>query len=130
MIEMCNIKVLVVEDNEANMVVVMALLKPAGCMILQARTAEEGISIARTETPDLILMDISLPAMDGLTATRILKEDPRTQLIPVVALTAHAMSGDENRALTAGCCGYITKPIETRTFFKQIAKFMQLEGTA
>ena len=80
------------------MVVAMALLKPAGYVVLEARTAEEGIAVARTETPDLILMDISLPAMDGLTATRILKDDPQTKHIPIVALTAHAMRGDEKRS--------------------------------
>lgn len=118
------IKVLVVEDNETNMELATALLFASGYAAVQAWTAEEGIRMAREEMPALILMDISLPGMDGLTATGILKNDPRTSDIPIVALTAHAMKGDEAKALQAGCCGYLTKPIDTRAFPKALAKFM------
>lgn len=113
-----------VEDNEANMILVTALLKSNGWIVLPAMTAEEGINIAKAEIPALILMDISLPGMDGLTATGILKQDLRTRMIPVVALTAHAMKGDEAKALAAGCIGYITKPIDTRSFPKAISGYI------
>ena len=84
--------------------------------------------MAREEMPALILMDISLPGMDGLTATGILKNDPSTKDIPVVALTAHAMKGDEAKALQAGCCGYLTKPIDTRAFPNALTKFLGITG--
>lgn len=113
-------KVLVVEDNETNMELASVLLKVAGYEVLKAWTAEEGIQMAKAELPGLILMDISLPGMDGLSATRVLKGDPHTRDIPVVALTAHAMKGDEAKAFQAGCCGYLTKPIDTRTFAKKV----------
>ena len=87
-------------------------------------TAEEGVLLATSELPDLILMDVALPGMDGLSATQHLKGDPRTQGIPIVALTAHAMSGDEGRALAAGCAGYITKPIDTRSFPTTVTRFL------
>jgi len=118
-------KVLVIEDNETNMELATVLLRMAGYEVLQAWTAEEGIQLARAEMPRLILMDISLPGMDGLSATRILKDDPLTRLIPVVALTAHAMKGDEVKAFQAGCCGYLTKPIDTRTFAGTIARLSE-----
>jgi CheY-like chemotaxis protein len=121
-------KVLVIEDNEANMILVTALLKSNGWTVIPAMTAEEGIKIARAETPALVLMDISLPGMDGLTATGILKQDPQTKDIPVVALTAHAMKGDEGKALSAGCIGYITKPIDTRAFPKAVSGYIKDYG--
>jgi len=121
-------KVLVIEDNETNMELATALLFASGYTVVQAWTAEEGIRLAIEEMPALILMDISLPGMDGLTATSILKNDPQTQDIPIVALTAHAMKGDEAKALQAGCCGYLTKPIDTRSFPKALAEFMRLES--
>ncbi|MFH1114985.1 MAG: response regulator [Pseudomonadota bacterium] len=120
-------KVLIIEDNETNMELATALLFASGYKAVQAWTAEEGIRKAREEMPALILMDISLPGMDGLTATCILKEDPLTQDIPIVALTAHAMKGDEAKALQAGCSGYLTKPIDTRSFPQALEKFMRLE---
>lgn len=122
--------VLVVEDNEANMAVAAALLEASGYRFLQARSAEEGINLAKAQSPDLILMDISLPGMDGLTATRILTRDPETCNIPIVAVTAHAMKGDADKALAAGCIGYITKPIDTRAFAKALAGFLQLRPRA
>jgi CheY-like chemotaxis protein len=122
---MMGIKVLLVEDNEANRELATALLEAGGQTVLQAGTGEEAIKLAVSESPALVLMDISLPGMDGLTVTRILKQNPKTEHIPVVALTAHAMKGDEAKALAAGCVGYITKPIDTRTFSKSIAGFVE-----
>lgn len=113
--------ILVVEDIKVNMDVVTAFLRTGGYRVLQAATAEEAINIARSHTPDLILMDLSLPGMDGLTATRILKQDTRTKDIPVVALTAHAMGDDVAKCLDAGCCMHIAKPIEFGTFAQTIA---------
>jgi CheY-like chemotaxis protein len=123
--DMAGEKVLVVEDNETNMELTATLLEIAGFVVLQAETAEDGIRLAQTEAPALILMDISLPGMDGLTATRVLRGDPSTHLIPVVALTAHAMKGDGDKALAAGCNGYIPKPIDTRVFSKTVAGFLE-----
>jgi PAS domain S-box-containing protein len=117
--------ILVVEDIELNMEVVTAFLKRAGYSVLQAESAEEGIQVATTEQPDLILMDISLPGMDGLTATHILKNIPETRCIPIVALTAHAMSGDQTKCQEAGCVGYIAKPIDRRAFAKEIRGFIR-----
>lgn len=117
--------ILIVEDVELNLEVATAFLKRAGYSVLQARTAEQGIQMATTEVPDLILMDISLPGMDGLTATHVLKNTPETGHIPIVALTAHAMSGDEAKCREAGCAGYITKPIDRRAFAKSISGFIR-----
>ncbi|HWP47076.1 MAG TPA: response regulator [Candidatus Limnocylindrales bacterium] len=118
-------KVLIIEDNPINMELVTDILTVAGYGVLQAEDAEIGIALAKTEKPALILIDISLPGMDGLAATRILKQDPTTRNIPVVALTAHAMKGDREKILAAGCTGYISKPINTRTLPKMIADFIE-----
>lgn len=117
-------KILVVEDNPVNMELATDLLESLGHVVLPAETGEQGIRLAVHEHPDLILMDVALPGMDGLSATQRLKEDPRTHDIPIVALTAHAMSGDKARVLAAGCSGYITKPIDTRRFPATIAAFL------
>jgi two-component system, cell cycle response regulator DivK len=116
-------KILVVEDNPLNMELVCDILEANGYAVYQASAAQEGIKIARESIPHLILMDIQLPGMDGLAATQILKDDTTTKDIPVVALTAHAMKGDEQKALEAGCSGYITKPIDTREFPKLVKTF-------
>jgi CheY-like chemotaxis protein len=116
--------VLVVEDNPANMELAVDLLDVGGYRPLQAATAEEAIRLAQAERPCLILMDIGLPGMDGLQATRLLRQNPTTADIPVVALTAQAMSGDKEKILAAGCVGYISKPIDTRTFVKTVTLFM------
>lgn len=116
-----NATILIVEDNLLNMELVTDLLEAHHFRVLQARTAEEGLRLARELCPDLILMDLSLPGMDGLAATRALKADPKTRDIRIVALTAHAMRGDEKNALDAGCDGYLSKPIDTRTFPGTIA---------
>jgi CheY-like chemotaxis protein len=123
-------KILLVEDNQMNMELATDLLIAAGFVVCPAENAEEAIALAQTEQPSLILMDIALPEMDGLIATDILKHNELTKDIPVVALTAHAMSGDADRALAAGCIGYITKPIDTRTFAASVAKFIQGKNTS
>jgi two-component system cell cycle response regulator DivK len=117
-------KILVVEDNPLNTELVTDLLEAAGFIVCSTRTAEEGIRAARELSPDLILMDLSLPGLDGLAATRALREDPATHHLTIIALTAHAMRGDEALALRAGCDGYLTKPIGTRTFAAKVAAFI------
>jgi two-component system cell cycle response regulator DivK len=103
--------ILVVEDTLANMTLAVFLLEHAGHSVLQAADAETGLALARKDHPALILMDIQLPGMDGLQATAILKQDPITAGIPIIALTALAMKGDEERIRAAGCDGYIAKPM-------------------
>lgn len=103
-------KLMVIEDNPSNLKLALLVLESAGHTALLADNAADGIVMARAEQPDLILMDIGLPGMDGLTATRILKSDPVTASIPVVALTSYAMKGDEDKMLSAGCDGYLAKP--------------------
>ena len=117
-------KVLVVEDNPANMTLATFLLKSAGHTVLTAIDAESGLTLARSEQPDLILMDIQLPGMDGLEATALLKADATTRAIPVVALTALAMKGDEERIRAAGCDGYIGKPLAYREFLATISNLL------
>lgn len=119
--------VLVIEDNEVNMQLATSLLDVGGYRHVEAWSAEQGIETARTENPDLILMDISLPGMDGLAATEVLKSDPVTSKIPVVILTAHNMKGDEEKARHAGCDAYLTKPIERESFYATLAQWMPSE---
>ncbi len=114
-------KVLVIEDNSTNMTLAVFLLKSVGHTVLCAYDAEAGLTLAREEQPGLVLMDIQLPGMDGLQATAILKADPATRNIPVVALTALAMKGDEERILLAGCDGYIAKPMRYPDFLATVA---------
>ncbi len=114
-----------VEDNGLNMKLVKALLASGGYRVLEAMDAEAGIELAREKEPDLILMDIQLPGMDGLDATRVIKNDPALRDIPVLAITSHAMRGDREKALAAGCDGYISKPIETRGFIENLAKYIK-----
>lgn len=116
--------ILVVEDNELNMKLVRGLLGLGAYRILEAADAEAALELAGRELPDLILMDIQLPGMDGLTATRKLKADDRLGHIPVVALTSYAMAGDEKKAVAAGCDGYLTKPIDTRSFIGKVEAFL------
>jgi CheY-like chemotaxis protein len=115
-------RVLIVEDNAVNLRLATFVLKAAGFEIDSASTALEGLAKARAHPPALILMDIELPGMDGLTATRQLKADPSTAHIPVVVLTADAMRGDRERCLEAGCVGYITKPIDVSRFAREVAE--------
>ena len=114
-------KILVVEDNPANMTLAVFLLQSVGHLVLSATDAEAGLRSARSEQPDLILMDIQLPGMDGLQATVLLKKDAATKAIPVIALTALAMKGDEERIRAAGCDGYIAKPMRYQEFLTTIA---------
>jgi two-component system, cell cycle response regulator DivK len=114
-------KVLVVEDNPTNMTLAVFLLESAGHTVLSATDAEAGLTLARAEQPNLILMDIQLPGMDGLAATVMLKGDDATRAIPVIALTALAMKGDEERIRAAGCDGYIAKPMRYQEFLATIA---------
>ena len=113
-------RVLIVEDNAANMKLACLLLAKAGHESLCAEDAETGLTIAREQRPDLILMDIQLPGMDGLAATALLKGDPATAAIPVVALTAMAMKEDQERTRAAGCDAYIAKPLRYREFYATI----------
>jgi two-component system cell cycle response regulator DivK len=113
--------VLVVEDNAANLKLVRFLLESAGHTVVSARDAEAGLTLARDGQPNLILMDIQLPGMDGLEATALLKRDDATRAIPVIALTALAMKGDEDRIRAAGCDGYIAKPLAYREFLATIS---------
>jgi two-component system, cell cycle response regulator DivK len=113
--------VLVIEDNPANMKLAVFLLESAGRTVLTAPDAESGLTLARSRCPDLILMDIQLPRMDGLEATALLKADATTRHIPVIALTALAMKGDEERIRAAGCDSYIAKPIQYRQFLTTVA---------
>jgi two-component system, cell cycle response regulator len=122
--------ILVIEDNALNMKLVRSLLTLGGYQVLEAEDAEKGIELALHHLPDLILMDIQLPGMDGLEATRILKSKEKTQAIPVVALTAYAMSGDEIKAREVGCSGYITKPLNTRTFLEAVKKYLNQHPVA
>jgi len=114
-------KVLIVEDNPANLTLAIFLLESAGHSVISATDAEAGLTCARDEQPQLILMDIQLPGMDGLAATVLLKQDPATCAIPVIALTALAMKGDEARIRAAGCDGYIAKPLAYRDFLATVS---------
>jgi len=120
-------RILVVEDNPANMKLATMLLERAGYQVSRAWNAAEGIALARQQPSDLVLMDIQLPGMDGLEATRLLKADAATRGIKVVALTAFAMKGDEERILAAGCDGYIAKPFEYRDFLARVARLLAAE---
>lgn len=120
--------ILVVDDNPTNLKLVSDVLEFEGYRLLKASDAEEAQEIIKASLPDLILMDIALPGMDGLTLTRQLKADARTRHIIVVALTAFAMKGDDDKARTAGCDGYITKPIDTRKLPGLVAGYLELRG--
>src|SRR5580765_4282575 len=108
------IMVLLVEDNEDNRIVYSTILKHFGYEVTEALNGEEGIAKARSEKPDLILMDISIPIIDGWEATQVLKHDPGTRDIPIIALTAHALASDREKAMEVGCDGYLAKPCEPR----------------
>ncbi|HXU11493.1 MAG TPA: response regulator [Candidatus Binatia bacterium] len=116
--------ILVVEDNPMNLKLVRDILKQSGYRVAESTTGEEALDALKFIRPDLILMDIQLPGMDGLRAARLLKDNPETCNIPVIALTAHVMKGDEVRAKEAGCAGYIPKPIQPGELTRQIATFL------
>lgn len=113
--------ILVVDDNPTNLKLVSDVLEFEGYAVLKAQDAKEAQRIVEQTVPDLILMDIALPDMDGLTLARLFKAQERTRRVQIVALTAFAMKGDDHRALQAGCDGYVTKPIDTRKFPEQVA---------
>lgn len=114
--------ILVIEDHDLNMQLTTDLLMSAGYTVIQATNAEQGIRLAQATPPALIVMDVALPHMDGLHATEILKQDQRTSDIPIIALTAHAMQGDEAKALNAGCSAYISKPMNIAVFLNAVRK--------
>jgi two-component system, cell cycle response regulator DivK len=116
--------VLLVEDNEDNMVVYRTILEHVGFAVIEARDGEEGVSRARAQRPDIILMDISIPKMDGWEATERLKADAQTASIPIIALTAHALEEDRLKAMQAGCDGYLAKPVEPRRVVQEVEKFI------
>jgi two-component system, cell cycle response regulator DivK len=119
-------KILLVEDNEMNRDMLSRRLERRGYEVVIAVNGAEGSAMAASEAPDLILMDMSLPVMDGWEATKSIKADPATQSIPIIALTAHAMSGDREKALEAGCDDYDTKPIELPRLLIKIKTFLEV----
>jgi len=123
-------KILIVEDNEMNRDMLSRRLARRGYQIVLAVDGREGIAMATAESPDLILMDMSLPVVDGWEATRRLKAEPRTRVIPVIGLTAHAMAGDREKVLEAGCDDYDTKPVELPRLLQKIETLLKgREGT-
>jgi len=116
--------VLLVEDNEDNRIVYSTILRHFGYTVTEALNGEEGISKARAEKPDLILMDISIPVIDGWEATQVLKHDPATNDIPIIALTAHALASDREKAMEVGCEDYDTKPVELSRLLGKIAALL------
>ena len=117
--------ILIVDDNAANLRLARILLSSAGYTVRTAIGAEDALAVLREFTPRLILMDLQMPGVDGLALTRHLKGDPATQSVKIIALTAYAMKGDDERALAAGCDGYIAKPIDTRTLPGTVASFLE-----
>ncbi len=117
-------RILVVEDNEDNLHLIMVLLQKSGFAILEARDGAEGVELAVKEKPDLILMDIGLPVLDGYEATKRIKANKETKDIPVIALTSYAMPGDKEKALNAGCDCYIEKPINPEIFVAEMEKYL------
>ena len=121
-------RILMIEDNAANMKLAVLLLQNAGHTVRCAVDAETGVALARSELPELILMDVQLPGMDGLAATALLKQDPLTAAIPVIALTALAMKSDRERSFSAGCDAYIAKPLRYRELYATIAALLPANG--
>jgi two-component system, cell cycle response regulator DivK len=117
--------VLIVEDNPANMKLCSLLLRDAGHGVLCAVDAETGLTMARDASPDLILMDVQLPGMDGLAATALLKQDPETSRIPIIALTAMAMKADQKKSEMAGCDAYIAKPLRYRELYAAVDSLLR-----
>jgi CheY-like chemotaxis protein len=115
--------ILVIDDNPANLKLIRVLLTAEGYQIFTAPDAESALATIKTSPPQLILMDLQLPGMDGLTLTRQLKAEPSTRMIPIIAITAYAMKGDEDKAIAAGCDAYITKPIDTRALPTLVSRY-------
>jgi CheY-like chemotaxis protein len=120
-------KILVVEDNQINMYLSCRILKSSGYEVIEARSGEEGVELAIKEKPDLIIMDIQLPGIDGYEATKRLRKSEADDEVPIIALTSYAMAGDKKKALKAGCTGYIEKPINPETFMDEIKKFLEVK---
>jgi len=112
--------ILIAEDNPTNLKLATVLLKNAGHTVLQATDGQAAVDMARSQRPDLVLMDVQMAGMDGLTATRILKQDANTRSIPIMALTAFAMRGDEQKMVAAGCDAYIAKPFRAEDFLARV----------
>jgi CheY-like chemotaxis protein len=123
-------QVLIVEDSPLNLELVRDVLEAAGFEVLAARAAEECFAFLENHRPDLILMDVQLPGTDGLQITRMLRTNPRTRDLMIVAMTAHAMVEDERRVMDAGCDGYLTKPIQTRMLVEQVRPFLDRSAAA
>ena len=119
-----NRTVLIVEDNEDNRIIYSTFLEHAGYRVIEAVTGPDGVSMAREQMPDIILMDISVPGMDGWEATRILKADPGTRDIKIVALTAHALADDREKSFQVGCDGYLAKPIEPKGVLAEVQRLL------
>jgi CheY-like chemotaxis protein len=117
-------RILVIEDNETNMYLISFILKKNGYEVIEVRTGEEGVELAIKEKPDLILMDIQLPGIDGLETTRRIRESKADGEVPIIALTSYAMTGDREKALKAECNGYIEKPINPDTFMSEVEKYL------
>ncbi len=118
-------KILIVEDNEKNMYLISYILKTKGHEIIQAVTGEKGVELAAKEKPDLIIMDIQLPGIDGLETTRRIRASENNGKIPIIAITSYAMTGDREKAIEAGCTGYIEKPIDPETVLGEIEKHLK-----
>jgi two-component system cell cycle response regulator DivK len=119
-------RILIVEDEPKNLKLFRDLLQKFGFETIEATDGEQGVELAKTTEPDLILMDIMMPKMDGLEATRTIKAQPNCRQIPIIALTSYAMKGDRERAIEAGCDGYITKPVDIRELMKSIEQTIGL----
>lgn len=117
-------KILIIEDNEQNMYLETFILLKRGHEVLPARSGEAGISLASETLPDLILLDIQLPGMDGYEVARKLRETPAIAHVPIIAVTSYAMAGDRERILAAGCIGYIEKPINPDTFHLEVTQYL------
>ena len=116
--------ILIVEDEPKNLTLLRDLLQVSGYSTIEATDGKQGVELARSKKPDLILMDIMMPEMDGLEATRILKADAATANIPILALTSYAMKGDEERILEAGCDGYLAKPFDIKKLLKTVGEYL------
>lgn len=121
-------KILVIEDNPFNMKLTAFLLTNAGYAVVQAVTAEIALELIPAELPDLVLMDVQLPGMDGLEATHLLKSNPKLSHIPILALTAHAMINDQEKMLAAGCDGYMSKPFQRDEFLELVNKLLNINN--
>ena len=119
--------ILIVEDNPANLLLARVMLERSGWQIVEAHSTDEAQQVLQTTTPDVILMDVGLPGRDGLSLTSELKAEPETRAIPIVALTAHAMQSDRDRAYAAGCDGYVSKPFKAQQLRDEIARVLAAE---